>query len=71
MCHGLNIKLLTVPDDSLMLVAFGETSVQSFDVNTVEEGIIWIIPGITDRGADIWLAERDKKPYVSAADFKN
>lgn len=60
-----------VPEDSLMLVAFGENSVLSFDVNTVEEGIIRIIPDITDQEVDSWLMERDKRPYVDAADFKN
>ncbi len=60
-----------VPGDSVRLVAFGEPSVLSFDVNTVEEGIIRMIPQITDDQVRSWLEQRDKKQYTDVADFKN
>jgi len=60
-----------VPEDSVKLVAFGDASVLSFDINTVEEGIIRMIPGISDEEVHSWMTERDNKPYSDVVDFKN
>lgn len=69
-CLGPQIRC-AVPEDSVQLIAFGEPSVLSFDVNTVEEGIIRMIPQITDDQVRSWLEQRDKKPYIDVADFRN
>jgi len=69
-CLGPQIRC-AVPEDSVKLVAFGDASVLSFDVNTVEEGVIRMIPQISDRQVRSWLKEREKLPYADVVDFKN
>lgn len=59
-----------VPARSVMLVAFGEAAPLSFDVNTVEEGIMRLIPGITDSQIDTWLLQRRQKAFSDVDDFK-
>lgn len=59
-----------VPARSVMLVAFGEAAPLSFDVNTVEEGIMRLIPGITDSQIDAWLSERRQSALGDVDDFK-
>ena len=40
------------------------------DVNTVEEGVLKMIPEMTPDEVGRWLAERRKKPFQSVEDFK-
>jgi hypothetical protein len=42
----------------------------SLDVNTAEEGVIRLVPGITDAEVASWLAQRALKPFASIADFR-
>jgi hypothetical protein len=60
-----------VPDESVRLVAFGQEMPLSFDLNTVQEGVIRMIPEMTDEGVDLWLAERARLPFASAEDFRH
>jgi len=60
----------TVPAVTVRLVAFGEDTPLRFDVNTVQEGILRLVPGITEEEIARWTAERAKAPFASAADFQ-
>ena len=60
----------TVPDDSVRLVAFGDAEELSFDLNTAEEGVLRLIPGITDQEIGALTAARDAVPFSDAADFR-
>ncbi len=42
----------------------------SFDLNTVEEGVMRMVPGITDAEVASWQAERAGKPFAGVDDFK-
>lgn len=55
---------------SILLVAFGEAAPLIFDVNTVETGIIKLVPGISPSEVSKWIAERAKSPYRDITDFK-
>ncbi len=59
-----------VSEKTVKLVAFGREIPLSFDVNTVQEGIMRMIPGITDEEVSRWLSQRAIKPFASADDFK-
>ncbi len=52
------------------LPGFGYSAPLSFDLNTVEEGIIRAIPGISDAEVASWLAQRAERPFASAEDFR-
>jgi hypothetical protein len=54
---------------TVTLVAFGASNPVSFDLNTVEEGVVRLIPGITDAEIEAWLRARRVKPFADAADF--
>jgi hypothetical protein len=41
-----------------------------FDANTVQPGVLRIIPGITEAEVQKWLAERAKRPFTGAEDFR-
>jgi len=60
----------TVPAVTVRLVAFGEDAPLRFDVNTVQEGIQRLVPGIGDDEIARWTAERAKAPFASADDFR-
>lgn len=60
-----------VPEKTIKLVAFEGSSPLSFDLNTVEYGIIKMIPEITDKEADSWILQRAQKTFGSADDFKS
>ena len=60
----------TVPAVTVRLVAFGEDAPLLFDVNTAPEGILRLVPGITDAEAARWIAERSQAPFTSAGDFR-
>ena len=54
---------------TVTLVAFGESKPVSFGLNTVERGVIRIVPGITDAEVDTWLRARSEKPFADVDDF--
>jgi hypothetical protein len=58
------------PAVSVRLAAFGESAPLRFDLNTAQEGVLRLIPGITDGEVARWLGERAKKPFAGAADFR-
>lgn len=60
----------TVPAVSVRLIAFGEAAPLRFDVNTVQAGVMRLVPGIAEEEASRWIAERSRAPFASAADFR-
>jgi hypothetical protein len=58
-----------VSGPEVQLVALEATAPLSFDINTVQEGILRLIPGITDDEVNKWLGEREIEPFETAADF--
>ena len=42
----------------------------SLDVNTAEEGVIRLVPGITEAEVGSWMAQRARRPFSSAAEFR-
>jgi hypothetical protein len=60
----------TVPAVTVRLVAFGEDAPLRFDVNTVQEGVLRLAPGISEEEIARWEAERAKAPFASDADFR-
>lgn len=59
-----------VPSLTVLLAALGQPAPLSFDVNTAEEGIIRMIPGITDAEVKRWLSRREEAPFAGVDDFK-
>jgi len=60
-----------VPDVDVKLVALDSKSSLRFDVNTVEEGILRLVPGITEAEVTRWQTERSRKPFANLEDFKS
>jgi hypothetical protein len=58
---GPKVKLEAFPGDIRVEV----------DANTVQTGVLRLIPGITDDEISKWLAERERKPFSGAADFRS
>jgi len=58
------------PAVTVRLAAFGEDAPLRFDVNTVQEGILRLVPGISEDEIARWTAERAKAPFSSAEDFR-
>jgi hypothetical protein len=58
-----------VPAVTVRLVVFGEDSPLQFDVNTVQEGILRLVPGLSDGEIARWTAARALTPFASADDF--
>jgi hypothetical protein len=54
----------------LKLEAFPESLRVEFDANTVQPGIMRLIPGITEDEISKWLAERANKPLTGGEDFR-
>jgi hypothetical protein len=52
------------------LVSLGSDAPVSLDVNTAEEGIIRLIPGISEGEVRSWLGERARAPFADVADFR-
>jgi hypothetical protein len=52
---------------SILVVAFEESAPLAFDVNTVEEGIIKMVPDLSDKQKELWLTQR---PFSNFDDFK-
>jgi hypothetical protein len=59
-----------IPGQTVLIVAFEEPSPLAFDINTVGEGIIRMIPGITDTQIWNWISARAEKAFSSIDDFK-
>ena len=59
-----------VPKVMVGLVAFGRPTALSFDLNTVQEGVIRMIPSIDEADVARWLTERDKTPFTGFDDFR-
>jgi hypothetical protein len=55
---------------SVKLVGMGSERPLSFDVNTVEEGVMRMIPGITEAEVVSWSAQRAKAPFTGVEDFR-
>jgi DNA uptake protein ComE-like DNA-binding protein len=55
---------------TVRLVGLGTEAPLSMDVNTAEEGIMRLVPGITDAEVASWLAARARAPFASVEDFK-
>jgi hypothetical protein len=53
------------------LKALGRAAPLSFDANTVQHGVLRMIPGISDAEVERWVSERAKKPYADPADFNS
>jgi hypothetical protein len=60
-----------VPGTKVRLEAFGEDSLVRFDLNTVQPGILRLIPGITEPEISAWLDQRSQNPFRSADDFRS
>jgi len=58
---GPKIKLEAFPGDLRVEV----------DANTVQAGIMRLIPGITEEEIAKWLAERTRKPFTAGEDFRS
>lgn len=41
-----------------------------FDVNTAEEAVLLVIPGISETEVATWLAQRQRDPFASSRDFR-
>ena len=59
-----------VPEQSILLIGFEESAPLSFDVNTVDEGIIQMVPEITLEQKQSWINQRTIKPFSDFEDFK-
>ncbi len=59
-----------VPERTILLVAFEESVPLSFDLNTADEGIIRMIPHISDREIESWLTQRTERPFADPEDFR-
>jgi hypothetical protein len=55
---------------TVRLVGLGTEAQLSMDVNTAEEGIVRLVPGITDGEVSSWLAARARAPFASVNDFR-
>jgi hypothetical protein len=60
----------TVPAVTVRLAAFGEDAPLRFDLNTVQEGVLRLVPGISDGEVARSIAERAKAPFASVEDFR-
>lgn len=59
-----------VPSVSVRLVAFGESAPLSFDLNTAEEGVIRLVPGIGEREIKSWISQRKARAFADVGDFR-
>jgi hypothetical protein len=60
----------TVPGTRVRLVALEQDAPVQFDINTVQAGILRLIPGIGEAEIASWLRERAGKPFAGVDDFK-
>ncbi len=54
---------------TVLLAALGEANPLVFDANTVQEGILRLVPGMTADDAKRWIEARGEAPYVDVADL--
>jgi hypothetical protein len=59
-----------LPAAKVRLVAFDEEAAVRFDVNTVQTGILRLIPGIGETEIDALLAARTGRPFSGRDDFQ-
>jgi hypothetical protein len=59
-----------LPSRKVRIAAFGEESTVRFDLNTVQPGIMRLIPGIAEEEVSHWLAERVRAPFATPDDFR-
>ena len=59
-----------VPGQTVRLVVFEEAMPLSFDLNTVEPGVMRLIPGISGAEVEAWLRARATRPFADVGDFK-
>jgi hypothetical protein len=55
---------------TVTLIALGETRPLSFDLNTVEEGVMHLVTGISQAEVGSWIRARREKPFVDVSDFR-
>jgi hypothetical protein len=55
---------------TVRLVGLGTDAPLSMDLNTAEEGIVRLVPGITDAEVASWLAARSQTPFAGVEDFR-
>lgn len=53
----------------VQLVAFGDPLPLVFDANTVEAGVLGLVPGITEAEVERWMAERERVPFAGPDDL--
>jgi hypothetical protein len=58
-----------LPSTKVRLVAFEDETPVRFDVNTVQAGILRLIPGIGEDEIGAWLAARNARPFTGREDF--
>ncbi len=59
-----------VPGVTVTLVAFGDAQPLSFDLNTAEEGVMRLVPGISEAEVTGWMRARDAQAFASIQDFQ-
>jgi hypothetical protein len=59
-----------LPSRKVRIAVFGEDMTVRFDLNTVQPGIMRLIPGITEEEISRWLAERAARAFATADDFR-
>lgn len=59
-----------VPGVSVELIAFGSAPL-AFDLNTAQEGVLRLIPRLSEASLQRWLDERSREPFHDLVDFEN
>lgn len=59
-----------LPAAKVRIAVFGEEMTVRFDINTVQPGILRLIPGIGESEIGAWLAARAAKPFAGREDFQ-
>jgi hypothetical protein len=67
---GPQVYCEVIGGPKLKLEAFPESLRIEFDANTVQPGIMRLIPGISEDEISRWLAERARKPFTGGDDFR-
>ena len=60
----------SAPAVKVRLVAMHQEWPLEFDLNTVQPGILRLIPGISEAEIASWLRERTRRPFASSEDFR-
>jgi hypothetical protein len=59
-----------VAGQTVKLVGLESDRPLSFDVNTAEEGVMRLVPGVTQVEVTSWQAQRTRAPFTGADDFR-